>query len=144
VTASNEVRANVLVRAVEASVAGDVTSIEELFTRDVVGTSPVLDVTSREELAVELEEREDTFSQIALTVEPLDVCGDRACVEWVATAVHSGALEAGPEVTIEPTGRSVELRGVTVAEFEGDQIRAFRHYWDELALLNRLGAPAQP
>jgi ketosteroid isomerase-like protein len=143
VTPSNQLRAQILVRAVEASVAGDVTSIEELFTQNVVGTSPVLDVSSREELAVELEEHEDAFTEIALMVEPLDVSGDRACVEWVASAVHTGALE-GEERTIAPTGRRVTLRGVTVAEFEGSQIRAFRHYWDEAELLDGLGLLESP
>ena len=31
------------------------------------------------------------------------------------------------------------MRGVTVADFEGDRICAFRQYWDEVALLEQLG-----
>jgi ketosteroid isomerase-like protein len=37
------------------------------------------------------------------------------------------------------TGRRVELRGVSVVDFEGDRIRAVRHYWDELDLVDGLG-----
>jgi hypothetical protein len=33
----------------------------------------------------------------------------------------------------------VELRGVLIAEFEGDRIKRFRQYWDEVALLEGLG-----
>ena len=40
---------------------------------------------------------------------------------------------------LEPTGRRVTLRGVSVAEFEGDRIRAFRLYWDEVELVEGLG-----
>jgi ketosteroid isomerase-like protein len=42
------------------------------------------------------------------------------------------------EVVIEPTGGRFTLRGVTIADFEGDRIRAFRQYWDEVSLLEQL------
>ena len=32
------------------------------------------------------------FTEVAIEVHPLDVAGDHACVEWVASAVHSGPL----------------------------------------------------
>jgi ketosteroid isomerase-like protein len=137
---TNAEHAAALVRAIEASVTGDVSEIEELFAPDVHGSSPVLSVSSREELAIELEERDDAFSEIELAVDPLDVNGSQACVEWVAAATHSGpvGLDTG-QVAIEPTGRRVTLRGITVAEFDGDRIASFRHYWDDVALLEGLG-----
>jgi hypothetical protein len=139
--ATNRTRAVSLMRAVEASITGDVSSLEELFTRDVVGSTPAITVSSREELAIELEEREDAFSEVEIAVNPLDVGGDQACVEWVASAVHSGPfpLDERGDAVLEPTGRRLELRGVTVALFEGEQISTFRHYWDEVALLAELG-----
>jgi ketosteroid isomerase-like protein len=143
--ATNESRSAILVRAVEASITGDVSSLEELFTQDVVGSMPGITISSREELAIEMEEREDTFSGFAVTVSPLDVAGDRACVEWVAAAVHSGplALDDLGRAFLEASGRRLELRGVTVAEFDGDRICRFRHYWDEVALLVGLGLVGQ-
>ena len=65
--------------------------------------------------------------------------GDRACVEWVATATHSGPLVVDDDLVIEPTGVRCSLRGVTVAEFDGDRIRSFRQYWDEVSLIAQLG-----
>jgi ketosteroid isomerase-like protein len=59
-------------------------------------------------------------------------------VEWIATATHSGPLVVDEDVVIEPTGGRFTLRGVTVADFEGDRIRAFRQYWDEVSLLEQL------
>jgi len=139
--ATNQTRAETLIRAVEACITGDVSSLEELFTRDVVGSTPAITISSREELAIELEEHEDAFSGLELTANPLDVSGDQACVEWVASAVQSGPLlldDLG-EAVLEPSGRRLELRGVTVAGFDGNQISTFRHYWDELSLLGELG-----
>ena len=134
-------RASTLVRAIEACITGDVSSLEELFTRDVVGSTPAITISSREELAIELEEHEDAFSGLELTAIPLDVSGDQACVEWVASAVHSGPLlldDLGGAV-LEPSGRRLEIRGVTVAVFDGDRISTFRHYWDERSLRGELG-----
>lgn len=139
--ADNAARAAQLVRALEVSVLGETASLDELFTKDVTGVSPVLTVSSLEELAVELEEREGAFSEIEIDVVPLDVAGDRACVEWVASAVHSGPLflDEDESVALDPTGNRVTLRGASVAEFEGDRIRAFRHYWDDVELIVGLG-----
>ena len=136
--ASNAERAAVLVRGIEASITGDSTVIAELYTDDVEGSSPALRVTSAAELAVEFEDRDEAFSHIELDVNPLDVGGDVACVEWVATATHTGPLVLDDDVVIDATGTRVTLQGVTVAEFEGDRIRRFRQYWDEVALLEQL------
>ena len=131
-------RAAALVQAIEATVTGDSRVVCELYADDVQGWSPTMTVTSAAELAVELEDRQDAFSDIELDVTPLDVGDDQACVEWIATATHSGPLVVDEEVVIEPTGGRFTLHGVTVADFEGDRIRAFRQYWDEVSLLEQL------
>ena len=136
--ATNAQRAAALVRAIEASVAGDSSVVAQLYTKDVKAWSPALSVSNAAELAVELEDRDDAFTDVALELAPLDVSGDRACVEWVATATHSGPL-VDDDVWIEPTGLRCRFRGVTVAEFDGDRIRSFRQYWDEAALIEQLG-----
>jgi len=138
VMGSSADRAAVLVQAIEATVAGDSRVVRDLYSDDVQGWSPVMTVSSAAELAVELEDRQEAFSEIDLEVTPLDVGDDQACVEWIATATHSGPLVVDEEVVIEPTGGRFTLRGVTVADFEGDRIRAFRQYWDEVALLEQL------
>jgi ketosteroid isomerase-like protein len=138
VMGSSADRAAVLVQAIEATVTGDSRVVRDLYAEDVQGWSPVMTVSSAAELAVELEDRQEAFSDIDLDVTPLDVGDDQACVEWIATATHSGPLVVDEDVVIEPTGGRFTLRGVTVADFEGDRIRAFRQYWDEVSLLEQL------
>lgn len=142
-SSTTDERGAFLVRAIEATVAGDSTSVRELFTEDVVAWSPTVSVTSRVELAVEMEDHEDAFSEIEVRTCPVVTVGERAWVEWVATATHSGPLAVGHGVYLDPTGRRVTLRGVTVADFDGARIRAVRHYWDELELLAQLGVLEQ-
>lgn len=131
-------RAAVLVQAIEATVTGDSRVVRDLYTDDVQGWSPVMTVSSAAELAVELEDRQEAFTDIELDVTPLDVGADQACVEWVATATHSGPLVVDEDVMVGPTGGRFTLRGITVADFDGDRIRAFRQYWDEVSLLEQL------
>lgn len=136
--ASNVDRAAVLVRGLEASISGDSTVVAELYTDDVKGWAPALSVSSAAELAVEFEDRDGVFSDIDLAVSPLDVGGDRAAVEWIVTFTHSGPLEVDDDLVIDPTGLRLTLHGVTIAEFDGDKIRSFRQYWDEVELLEQL------
>jgi hypothetical protein len=132
-------RAATLVRAIEASIMGDSGVISTLFTEDVKGWSQAISVSSAAELAVEFEDREPAFSDIELELSPLDVAGDRACVEWVASARQTGPLVIDDDFVIESTGLRCRLRGITVAEFDGDRIRSFRQYWDDLAMIEQLG-----
>jgi ketosteroid isomerase-like protein len=136
--ASNTQRAAVLARAIQASIEGDSSVIADLYTHDVLGWSPALTVTSTAQLAVEFEDRDEALSDITLECTPLDVGDDRACIEWVATATHTGPLLFDDETLIEATGKRITLRGVTVADFAGPKIRAFRQYWDEVAFLEQL------
>jgi len=135
--AHNRERAATLIRALEASVEGDSSVVAELYTDDVRGWAPAMVITSAAELAAELEDRDEAFSDIELDVSPLDVGGERAAVEWIVTVTHSGPIEVD-DVVIEPTGARIRLHGVTVAEFAGDKIRSFRQYWDEVELLEQL------
>jgi hypothetical protein len=136
---TNAARAATLIRGIEASVTGDTRAIADIYTDEVAGWSPTLAVSSAAELAVELEDRVGAFTDVDLDLTPLDVGGDRACVEWVAHATHSGPVAIDDDVVLGPTGVRLSLRGVTVAEFDGDRIRSFRQYWDEVELLEQLG-----
>jgi ketosteroid isomerase-like protein len=136
---NNATRASLLVRSLRASITGDSAAIESLYTPDVKAWSPWLTARSAEDLAAEFDRRDGTFSDIELDVAPLDVGGDYACVEWTVTMTHSGVLTLVDGAVVEPTGGRVTLNGVTVAEFEGDRICAFRQYCDELTILEQLG-----
>jgi hypothetical protein len=132
-------RAGVLVRAVEATVSGETSAVGELFTADVVAWSPVVSVSSREELAVELEDQDDAFSNVELEVTVVAVGAEYGCAEWVASAIHSGPAIVDEQTVLGATGRRVCVHGVSVVEFAGDRIRALRHYWDEVELVAGLG-----
>jgi ketosteroid isomerase-like protein len=137
---SNDERGARLARAITATINGDTAQLSGLFTDDVVASGPAIRATSRSELAAQVERRVSAFSDRKVTVAPLDVAGGQACVEWVASGVHSGPItvDTDRELVIEATGRHVRIRAISVAEFEGDQICSFRSYWDTAALFEDL------
>lgn len=137
-------RAEVLRDAMLAAVTGDLAAIERAYTEDVTGWSPVMEVVSRDDLAADLAGRAGAFSDVDLVLDPVDAVGDKLIAEWRVAATHIGLLTLDEELALEPTGRRIELRGVVIAEFQGDRIRRFRQYWNEVELLDGLGLlPAQ-
>jgi ketosteroid isomerase-like protein len=137
-------RAEHLTRAISAAVEGDVTPVERLFTPDVVGFGPALNVASRDELTVGIKARRGELLDVEIAFAPLEVSGRQAAVEWVASGVHAGPVQLepsrmGPGV---PVGQRIRVRAVTVAEFEDGRICSFRSYWDDLSHLpDRPGRP---
>jgi ketosteroid isomerase-like protein len=140
---SNQARATTLVRALRAGIEGDQQALQALITGDVRAWTPALSTASLSELIDQLDRRDDAFSDIELDVVPLDVGGDYACVEWTVEMTHTGSVTLADERSIEPSGIRVTLHGVTVAEFHGERICAFRQYWDEFTVLEQLGAVAR-
>jgi ketosteroid isomerase-like protein len=140
---TNSARASTLARSLRASIEGDSSVVDELYTDDVKVWAPALSVSSARELGAEFERRDEVFSGIELEVAPLDVSGDYACAEWTVTMTHSGPLLLADGVVVEPTGIRITLNGVTVAEFEGDRICSLRQYWDEFGVLEQLGLLAR-
>lgn len=138
-TTLTEQRAANLRRALEISILGDATLLPALYTDDVRGWSPALTVSSRDELAAELGTRAGAFTDVVVSIDPVDVTDGRGYAEWAFAATHTGAFALDDDEVIAPTGRRVTLRGMTVAEFQGSRIKAFRQYWDEVALLEGLG-----
>ena len=134
--ASNAERAATLVRALEASMRGDSSVVAELYTENVRGWAPSLSVSSAVELAVELENREDAFSEVELDVTPLDVSGDRPRVEWVVTLTH----RAASRWTTSPRHRADGYPGHAPRHhdrrFRRREDQFFRQYWDEIELWN--------
>lgn len=131
-------RALIVQSALEAAVTGDEARLEQAYTDDVTGWSPTATATSREDLLADLRGRKGVFSDVDLVLDAVDEVGDKVIAEWRLGATHTGPLELD-ELRLDPTGRRVELRGVLIAEFEGERIKRFRQYWDEVALLDGLG-----
>ena len=122
-------------RAIAASVSGDVSEIEDLFTPTVSGSSPATVATSREELAAEIEERRGALTHERVHFGRAETNGSVVRLEWEASALHTGPLPLpGTGAVLEPTGLRLRVRAVTWARFEGNRIASWRGHWEDVAL----------
>lgn len=128
-------REDQLRRAVIASVSGDVSDIEELYTPTACGSSPATVAQSRDELVAEIEQRRDSLAHEQVTFGRAETNGSTVRLEWEATALHVGPLPLpGTGAVLEPTGLRLRVRAVIWARFEGSRIASWRGHWEDLAL----------
>jgi ketosteroid isomerase-like protein len=136
-------RGQVLVLALEAAVRGDTSLFVDYFTHDVTFTGPHLALSSRASAQRSFDGPEDGLTDLRLVVHSVDAIADKLIAEWRLEATFSGPLLFDDDLLIEPTGRPVRMRGVSVAEFRGARIAAFRHYFDDSELFDDVpGVPA--
>jgi ketosteroid isomerase-like protein len=131
-------RKDVLLKALEAEVAGGHGDLSEIFTDDVVGWSPYAHVSGLTEVAALGALREIAFSNVNLSLRGLDEVGNKAYAEWLIEADHSGPFVLSEDAILEPTGKRVQLAGATVADFRDGRIKSFRTYFDDLSLIEQL------
>ena len=134
----SESRKDVLLKALEAEVAGAPVDAGTLFTEDVIGWSPIATVAGLTALADLAANTDEGFSNVAIMLRGLDEVGNKAFAEWVIEADHTGPFTFGDGAELEATGRHVQLAGVTVADFRDGKIRSYRTYFDEASLLEQI------
>lgn len=134
----SESRKDVLLKALEAEVAGASVDPGTLFTDDVVGWSPLATVSGLTALADLSALHEVAFSNVVIMFRGLDEVGNKAFAEWVVEADHTGPLVLDEDAVLEATGRHVQMAGVTVADFREGKIRSYRTYFDDISLIEQL------
>ncbi len=88
------------------------------------GGQGVLDIARRRFMA---------FPDLRFTIEEVVVQDDRLAVAWIATGTHQGPL-----MRIPPTGRAVQVRGISLMTVrDGKVVRGFR-MWDVAGMLRAL------
>jgi ketosteroid isomerase-like protein len=131
-------RKDVLMQAIEAEAGGEPVDLDTLFTDDVVGWSPYMTVKGLPALADLAVLREIAFSNVVVMFRGLDEVGNKAFAEWLIEADHTGPYVLSEDTVVEPTGRHVQLAGVTVADFRAGKIRSFRTYFDDVSLIEQI------
>jgi ketosteroid isomerase-like protein len=128
-------RHRLFLAALEAVVLGDASRFGDLFTDDVVFSSPHLTLQSLAMVQRALGSPEDSLTDVDIVVMALDSLHDKVIGEWRLEALFTRPVLYDDRILVEPTGGGVRLPGMSVAEFRGYRIAAFRHYFDDSALL---------
>ena len=69
--------------------------------------------------------------------------GDMLVVRWRMTGTHEGEL-AGPTMTIAPTGKSIDIWGMSMYRMEGGMAKEIWERFDMMEFLGQLGVLPRP
>lgn len=116
-------------------------TIYELLAPDAVLTGqrgPQITIHGPAEFVAFADEIRNAFSNIVLVVEDAFAVDDKVAARWSATMTHSG------EGMGKPTGRSVHITGTTIARIVDGKVVAGWDHWDQLGMLEQIGAYTAP
>jgi len=134
-------RGAILRRAIETCIHPDddaIVKLGELFDDDVTVWSPNLFAVGLADLAENLAFRENTFSDVDIQIDALDVFANKGFAEFRVTATFTGPFVIGKETVIEPNGHELLLGAAAIADFEAGKIKALRADFDDATLLEQM------
>ena len=121
---------------------GNTQTVRDLLAPDAIGSGQLEDGTNLRGPAgfVPFVERiRGAFPDIKIVVEDAFGSADKVVVRWSATMTHRGDHLGMPS-----TGKGVRLTGITIARIVGKQIVEGWDNWDQLAMLEQIGAYRRP
>lgn len=80
-----------------------------------------------------------SFSDMKLKIEDIFGTDDKVVVRWSATMTHSGNA-----LGLAPTGKIVHVGGISIARVDGGKIVEGWDNWDQIGMLQQIGAYKQP
>jgi steroid delta-isomerase-like uncharacterized protein len=109
--------------------------LEEVYAADIVWHEPDQDVQGLEEAKQFYSMYLSAFPDLHVTVEDVLAEGDNAVTRWTIRGTHQGEIEKfGP-----PTGKQVEINGITIHRIEGSKIVEEWERYDNLSVMRQLG-----
>jgi steroid delta-isomerase-like uncharacterized protein len=126
---------------VDAFNDGDWDRFGEVLTEGSVYDEVATDrrVEGRDAILEVNREWKQAFPDARGTLQSEFASGDTVVEEITWEGTHSGPL-ASPQGDIPASNRRISVRAVQVIELEGDKIKATRHYFDLMGLLQQIGA----
>jgi steroid delta-isomerase-like uncharacterized protein len=128
--------------AEEAFSQGRLEVLDELVAEDFVNHDPAVPPelpSGREGLKELVRFYRSAFPDTRLTIEDQIAEGDRVVTRYTARGTHQGDFAGIP-----PTGKQATVTGITIDRIEGGKLVESWNSFDQLGLLQQLGAiPAQ-
>lgn len=115
--------------------------IDELFNDDYQDHDPVneQDTYGPDGVREEMAQYRAGVSDLRFTIEDQLAEGDRVVTRWVSNGTHDGEL-----LGVAPTGRRIEVHGITIHRVADGRIQEGWWNWDVLGLTRQIGAiPAE-
>jgi steroid delta-isomerase-like uncharacterized protein len=109
--------------------------LDEVYALDVVWHEPDQEVQGLEEARQFISMYKTAFPDLNVTVEDVIAEGDKVVTRITFHGTHQGEVEEfGP-----PTGRQIEVKGITISRIENGKIVEDWDSYDNLSILQQLG-----
>jgi steroid delta-isomerase-like uncharacterized protein len=109
--------------------------LDEVYAPDVVWHEPDQEIRGLEQAKQFVTTYKTAFPDMSVTVEDVIAEGDKVVSRVTLRGTHQGETEEfGP-----PTGRQVELKGITISRIEGGKIVEDWDSYDNLSAMQQLG-----
>ena len=122
---------------------GNLDQIEEFVSHDIVDhEAPPPGMEGLEDIEVLrqfVKVFRDGFPDSPFTAEDMIAEGDKVAARYTMRGTHQGEL-----MGIPPTGNQIEVTGIDIVRFEGGKIVEHWGNFDELGLMQQLGAIPEP
>jgi steroid delta-isomerase-like uncharacterized protein len=116
---------------------GDPDAVDEIFAPDFVGNDPAPPdlIAGPEGMKRFVAQMRAAFPDWTVTTDDLMVDGDRLISRWTVRGTHRR-----PFAGVEPTGRAIELHGISIHRIVAGRIVENWHGVDKLGMLRQIGA----
>jgi steroid delta-isomerase-like uncharacterized protein len=121
---------------------GRTQTVHDLFHPDGVARgqrAAEAEIRGPEEFVKFVHEIRGAFPDIKIKVEDVFGAGDKVVLRWSANMTHTG-----DGLGVSATGRPVRSQGITIARIVNGKIVEGWDSWDQLGLLEQIGAYNQP
>jgi steroid delta-isomerase-like uncharacterized protein len=114
--------------------------LDEVYATDLVWHEPDQDIRGLDEASQFVSMYKTAFPDLSATVEDVIAEGDKVVTRYTVRGTHQGEIEEfGP-----PTGRQIELQGITIHRIEDGKIVEEWERYDNLSVLQQLGLAPEP
>jgi predicted ester cyclase len=137
---SEENKAIVRRQEEELFTQGNLDAADEVYAPDYVGHDPSnLEHIQGLEAAKQAADYRKAFPDLRVTVKDVIAEGDKVAARLRFRGTHRGELDG-----IAPTGRRVDCTGIVISRMEGGKIVEDWANFDDLGMMQQLGAISKP
>lgn len=118
---------------------GDLTKLDHLLDPGYTYHAPGMEIHGIDGIKQVFTMLRDGFPDWSETIEGLIVAGDRAAFRVTGRGTHRGEFMGMP-----PSNREVTVAGIDLVRFEGDRLVEHWAVFDQLGMLQQIGALPAP
>ena len=140
-TVASQAARTLMIQNVDFYNSGNLSMVDMIISPDYVGhySSRAEDVIGHQGLIEWVKSNRTAYSNFNVAINKIVVEGEMVCLQWTVTGTNDGPLG-----DIPPTGKSVNVKGLSLARVVDGKIVEEWITWDMLGMYRQLGFTVTP